>query len=183
MFDSSISVLHAANIPQSASYSSTAGALLTPVSSSYGSGGPSETAPELHRNTSPRSVSSSVASTAYTPSMTSTALSPNIKASAGLEASAGQSDLRVSVPQLAPTVQSMTPWQAAAHHQASQYSTGLSTTGRTSWDYGAFLEPSAATAVPGSGQSLQLRADVAPQASQVAGNEAYQQYGQRTSRG
>ncbi|OCK98842.1 uncharacterized protein K441DRAFT_684426 [Cenococcum geophilum 1.58] len=168
----------------SASYSSTAGALLTPVSSSYGSGGPSEAAPELHRNTSPRSVSSSVASTAYTSGMTSTTLSPNIKASAGLEASAGQSDLRVSVPQLTPTVQSMTPWQAAAHHPASQYSAGLSTTGRTSWDYGAFLEPSAATAVPGSGQSLQLqRADVAPQASQVAGNEAYQQYGQRTSRG
>ena len=145
MFDSSNSVLHAANIPQSASYSSTAGALLTPISTSYGSGGPSEAAPELHRNTSPRSVSSSVASTAYTPSMTSTTLSPNIKVSAGLGASAGQSDLRVSVPQLAPTAQSMTPWQAAAHHPASQYSTGLSATGRTSWDYGAFLEPSAAT--------------------------------------
>ncbi|OCL11652.1 hypothetical protein AOQ84DRAFT_373795 [Glonium stellatum] len=168
----------------SASYSSTAGALLTPVSSSYGSsGGPSEAAPELHRTTSPRSVSSSAASTAYTPSMTSTTLSPNIKASAGLEASAGQGDLRVSVPQLAPTAQSMTPWQATAHHPVSQYSTGLPATGRASWDY-AFLEPSAGTNVPAPAQSLQLqRADVGPQGSQVTGNEAYQQYGQRTSRG
>jgi hypothetical protein len=168
----------------SASYSSTAGALPAPISSGYSTGGPSKGAMDSHRNASPRSVASSAASRAYTPSLTSTSLSPNIKTSAGLEGSGGHGNMRVSVPQMDPTGQGMSQWGATGHHQMAQYSTGLATTGRASWDYGAYLDPNPASAVPSATQSLQLhRPDVTADLSQMPSDDGtYQQYGQRTTR-
>lgn len=166
---------------QTASYSSTAGAGSLPVgtTSSYVPVGVSQTVSEGHRNTSPRSVGSSAASTAYTPSMTSTSLSPNLKTSAGLEGSAGPA---LSVPQRGPTGQGMTQWGAAAHHQVPQYTPGLPQGGRDAWDYG-YLNPSPASGVPAAAQSMQMqRSDVTPDLSQLPADNPYQQYGQRTTR-
>ncbi|KAF2870704.1 hypothetical protein BDV95DRAFT_595414 [Massariosphaeria phaeospora] len=163
-----------------ASYSSTAsaGALPVPSTGSYVPVGISQATGSAHRNTSPRSVVSSTASTIYTPGMTSTTLSPNMKASAGLDGSAGQN---LSVPQRGPPGQGVTQW--GAHHQGPQYTAGLSQGGRGSWDYGAYLHTSAATGVPTAAQSMQLqRSDVTPDLSQLPADNQYQQYGQRTTR-
>lgn len=172
----------------SASYSSTAGALPTPVAS-YGAGGHSDTGAELRHTASPRSASSTAAaaSSVYPSGMTSTALSPNLKTSAGLGQSAGPPDLRVSVPQLGTGGSSLGQWGTAQHAPPPQYSTGLSAgAGRSSWDFAAYIEasPAGSTTLPG-GQALQLqRTDMGGEGVQgsVAGPEAYQQYGQRTSR-
>lgn len=167
--------------PQTASYSSTAGAGSLPVGSTAGylPVGIAQTPGDAHRNASPRSVGSSAASTAYTPSMTSTSLSPNLRSSAGLEGSAGHG---MSVPQRDPTVQGMTQWGATAHHQVPQYS-GLPAVSRGSWDYGAYLETSTATGVPVAAQSMQMqRSDVTPDISQMPTDNPYQQYAQRTTR-
>ncbi|OJD34383.1 transcriptional regulator medusa [Diplodia corticola] len=171
----------------SASYSSTAGALPTPVVSGYGGGGHSDSGAELRHTASPRSASSSATSSAYPTGMTSTALSPSVKTSAGLGQSAGPPDLRVSVPQLGTGGSSLGPW-ATMQHAPAQYSTGLPAgAGRnSSWDFAAYIEPAggSTTTLPG-GQALQLqRTDMGAEGVQgpVAGPEAYQQYGQRTSR-
>ncbi|GME42615.1 hypothetical protein GTA08_BOTSDO10104 [Neofusicoccum parvum] len=168
----------------SASYSSTAGALPTPVAS-YGGAGHSDT--ELRHTASPRSASSSAASSAYPSGMTSTTLSPSIKSSAGLAQSAGPPEMRVSVPHLGSGGSSLGQW-GAAQHAPPQYSTGLSAgAGRNaSWDFATYIEasPAGTTTLPG-GQALQLqRTDMGSEGVQgsVAGPEAYQQYGQRTSR-
>ncbi|ORY10048.1 hypothetical protein BCR34DRAFT_486286 [Clohesyomyces aquaticus] len=160
----------------SASYSSTAGAgSLPPSSASYLPVGVPQTSGDAYRNTSPRSVASSAASTAYTPSMTSTSLSPNSKASAGLDVSAGRG---ISVSQNNPTGQSMTQWGTAAHHQVPQYPAG-----RGSWDYGGYINSNAPAGVPQAAQSMQMqRPDVTPDLSQLPSDNSYQQYGQRTTR-
>ncbi|KAB2572510.1 hypothetical protein BFW01_g8998 [Lasiodiplodia theobromae] len=169
----------------SASYSSTAGALPTPVASGYG-GGHSDSGTELRHTASPRSASSSAASSTYPSGMTSTALSPSVKTSAGLGQSAGPPDLRVSVPQLGTGGSSLGQW-GATQHAPPQYSAGLPAgAGRNSWDFAAYIEasPAGSTSLPG-GQALQLqRTDMGAEGVQgsVAGPEAYQQYGQRTSR-
>ncbi|KAF2817041.1 uncharacterized protein BDZ99DRAFT_504926, partial [Mytilinidion resinicola] len=87
----------------SASYSSTAGALESN---------------DPHRNTSPRSVASSSGSLAYATAGLPLAKlqSPKSKASAGLGMSGGlPTELPVSVPQLAPSLQGLSPWPASAH--------------------------------------------------------------------
>ncbi|KAF2684007.1 hypothetical protein K458DRAFT_303847 [Lentithecium fluviatile CBS 122367] len=165
----------------SASYASTAGAGSLPVgsSSSYVQVGISQTAGDAHRNSSPRSVASSAASTAYTPSMTSTSLSPNPKPSAGLEGSAGHG---LSVSQRGPSGQGLTQWGATAHHQVPQYTAGLPQGGREAWDYG-YLSANAAPGVPAATQSMHMqRSDVTPNLGQLPADNSYQQYGQRTTR-
>ncbi|KAF1952364.1 hypothetical protein CC80DRAFT_179368 [Byssothecium circinans] len=159
-----------------ASYSSTAAAGSLPAgsSSSYVQVGISQ-AGDVHRNTSPRSVASSVASTAYTPIMGSTSLSPNPKTSAGLEGSAGHG---LSLPQGG---QGMTQWRGGAHHQVPQYTTGLAHGGRESWDYG-YMNASAASGVPAAAQSMLQRSDVTPDLSQMPADNRYQHYGQHTTR-
>ncbi|KAF2658162.1 hypothetical protein K491DRAFT_593566 [Lophiostoma macrostomum CBS 122681] len=160
-----------------ASYSSTAGAGSLPGTSSaaYVPVGIPQSMGDLHRNTSPRSVASSAAPSTYPPSMTSTSVSPNIRTSAGLEGSAAQG---MPVPQRDPMSHGMTQW-GTAHHQAPQYSAGLSTPGRVSWDYGSYLDASAATGVPSAAQSMQMQrqSDVTPDV-----DNTYQHYGQRTTR-
>ena len=167
---------------QSASYSSTAGAGSLPVgsSSSYVQVGISQTAGDAHRNSSPRSVASSAATTVYTPSMTSTSLSPNPKSSAGMEGSAGHG---LSVPQRGPLGHGMTQWGATTHHQVPQYTTGLPQGQREAWDYGGYLNATTAAGVPAAAQSMHMqRSDVTPDLGQLPADSSYQQYGQRTTR-
>jgi len=175
---------------QSASYSSTAGILLTPAPGGYGGGLP-ESHPEQQATASPPSASSSVPSSTHRSSVTSTALSPSMPISAGLDESAGPPGLRVSVPQ-----QSMAQWQTPHPQQppsASVYSSGLSADTRGSWDMAAYINASPATAASATTQSLHHYAsgDVGgateqqqqPQQSPHSG-AYHQQYGQqRTSRG
>ncbi|KAF2713101.1 hypothetical protein K504DRAFT_449855 [Pleomassaria siparia CBS 279.74] len=169
----------------SASYSSTAGAGSLPAVSSsatYVPVGISQTVGPAHRYPSPRSAASSAASTVYTPSLTSTSLSPNPRASAGLDASPGQG---ISVPQRGPTGQGMTQWGAAAtHHQVPpQYTAGLSQGGRASWEYGTYMDASAVTGVPPAAQSMQIqRSHVTPDLSQMPVDNPYQQYVRGTTR-
>ncbi|KAF3041976.1 hypothetical protein E8E12_009590 [Didymella heteroderae] len=161
----------------SASYASTAGAGSLPIasSSSYGPSGLAYASGSMHRNTSPQSVSASMASAAYTPSMTSSSLSPNFKMSAGLEGSSGHG---MPTPQRTPSVQSMTQWAPGAHHMA-QYPSNLTQGGRGSWDYGYLSNPAVA-GVPSGSQAL--RSDGTPDISQMSAEDAYQQYGHRTTR-
>lgn len=138
----------------------------------------SQAALDAHRNTSPQSVAASTASTAYTPNLTSSSLSPHMKLSAGLEGSAGHG---MSVSQRTPSGQGMTQWGASAH-QMSQYPATLAQGGRVSWDYG-YLNTSATAGVPTVSGSLQMqRADVTPDISQMPADNTYQQYGERTTR-
>ncbi|KAJ8106378.1 hypothetical protein OPT61_g9578 [Boeremia exigua] len=162
----------------SASYASTAGAGSLPIASSsaYGSSGHAYASGSMHRNTSPRSVSSTMASAAYTPSMTSTSLSPNFKMSAGFEGSSGHG---MPTPQRTPSVQSMTQWGGGTH-QMSHYPSTLTQAGRASWEYGYLSNPVVA-GVPSASQAL--RPDGAPDISQMSADDAYQQYGHPVSGG
>lgn len=144
----------------SASYSSTAGALPTPVTSGYTSGGPSESSTEAPHTVSPRSSSS----------MTSTAISPNIRAaSGGLDPSAGPP-----------------AWQP--QYYAPQHPAGMPT-GRASWDFASTFDTTSLTAAASAGQTLPLhRASIGSGSYQASSAEAYQntlqgsQSGHRTSR-
>jgi hypothetical protein len=137
----------------------------------------------MHRNTSPQSVSASVASAAYTPNMTSTSLSPNFKLSAGLDASAGHG---MPTPQRAPSVQNMTQWGLGAL-QMSQYPAAIAQSGRT-WDYThGYLNAhsanvAAGVGVPAPSQALLQRSDAPPDLSQIAPDDGYPHYGHRTTR-
>jgi hypothetical protein len=165
------------DVLQSASYASTAGAGSLPIasSSSYGSSGLAYATGSMHRTSSPRSVSASIASAAYTPNMTSTSLSPNFKMSAGMEGSSGHG---MPTPQRTPSVQSMTQWGAGAH-QLSHYPSALTQGGRGSWEYGYLSNPAVA-GVPSAPQAL--RSDGAPDISQMSADDTYQQYRHRTTR-
>ncbi|KAG9199147.1 hypothetical protein G6514_008976 [Epicoccum nigrum] len=162
----------------SASYASTASAGSLPIASasSYGSSGLAYASGAMHRNTSPRSVSASMASASYTPSMTSTSSSPNFKMSAGLEGSLGHG---MPTPQRTPSVQSMTQWGAGSH-QVSHFPSSLTQAGRPSWDYGGYISNPVAAGIPSTAQTL--RSDGAPDINQMSAEDAYQQYGHRTTR-
>jgi hypothetical protein len=169
---------HGTNIQQSASYASTAGAGSLPIASasSYGSSGLAYASGSMHRNASPRSVSASMASASYTPSMTSTSSSPNFKMSAGLEGSLGHG---MPTPQRTPSVQSMTQWGAGSH-QVSHFPSSLTQAGRPSWDYGGYISNPVVAGIPSTAQTL--RSDGAPDINQMSAEDAYQQYGHRTTR-
>ncbi|KAF2503150.1 hypothetical protein BU16DRAFT_588716 [Lophium mytilinum] len=151
----------------SASYSSTAGALESN---------------DLHRNTSPRSVASSSGPLAYATGLPLAKLhSPKSKASAGLGVSGGlPTELPVSVPQLAPSLQGLSPWPASAHLPVAHAAPNFPySTGRSAWEYGGYLDSPASAPLPTT-QSLQ-RPGSASDAGHAPGSEAYQRYGQRTS--
>jgi hypothetical protein len=166
------------NTQQSASYASTAGAGSLPIASasSYGSSGLAYASGAMHRNNSPRSVSASMASASYTPSMTSTSSSPNFKMSAGLEGSLGHG---MPTPQTTPSVQSMTQWGAGSH-QVSHFPSSLTQAGRPSWDYGGYISNPVVAGIPSTAQTL--RSDGAPDINQMSAEDAYQQYRHRTTR-
>jgi hypothetical protein len=81
-------------------------------------------------------------------------------------------------PQRTPSVQSLAQWGAGAH-QMSHYPSNLTQGGRGSWDYGYLSNP-AIPGVPSGSQAL--RSDGAPDISQMSADDAYQQYGHRTTR-
>jgi hypothetical protein len=173
-------VQHKANKHQSASYSSTAGVGSLPLASTstYAPSAVSQATMDAHRNTSPQSVAASIASTAYTPNLTSSSLSPHLRVAAGLEGSAGQG---MPVAQRTPSGQNMTQWGASTH-QMSQYPATLSQGGRGSWDYG-YMSASDATGVPSIAHSMQMpRPDTTSDLSQISADHAYQQYGEGTTR-
>ncbi|KAF2450287.1 hypothetical protein P171DRAFT_137547 [Karstenula rhodostoma CBS 690.94] len=163
-----------------ANYSSTAGAGSHPVGSSSGyvQVPISQTTGDVHRNTSPRSISSSVASAAYTPSIHSTSLSPHLRTSAGMDGSAGHT---LSIAPRGPAGQIMSQWGTSTRHQVPQYTSGL-TQGRDPWEYG-YLQTSSAAGVPAAAQPMQMqRSDITPELNQLSADNPYQQYGQRTTR-
>ncbi|KAL5426376.1 hypothetical protein PMIN06_012954 [Paraphaeosphaeria minitans] len=167
---------------RTANYSSTAGIGSHPVGSSSGyvQVPISQTTGDVHRNTSPRSISSSAASAAYTPSIHSTSLSPHLRTSAGMDGSAGHG---LSIAPRGPTGQVMSQWGTSPRHQVPQYATGLAQ-GRDAWDY-SYLQTSSAAGVPAAAQPMPMqmqRPDMAPELTQLAPDNPYQQYGQRTTR-
>jgi hypothetical protein len=134
----------------------------TTAGSGYGSS-VSETTAEHRPTASPQSTTSSIASHAYQPGMASTAMSPNVVGSAaGLGVTSGAYEPHRSGSQL---VTSMGQWQptypSVSGH--SQYSTGLSGSGRQSWDLTSYMEQGmAGAAAPVSAQQLQYYRENAP---------------------
>lgn len=134
---------------QSASYSSTAGALHTPGASSYTVNRPSDVGLEQRTIASPHSTSSSTASHghAYAPAhMQHSAYPPHAAGAAGLGPSAGPPDLRIAVPTSAGA--QTTSW----HQPAAHYTSDLAGGGGT-WDFRTYMGASPATGLPGSAQS------------------------------
>ena len=128
---------------QSASYSSTAGALHTPSASGYATTRASDAGIDHRTAASPRSTSSSVASHshAYAPPP----MPHNVYSTHGIGPSAGQSDMRLAVPTSAGA--QTTSW----HQPSSQYSSDLA--GRA-WDFSAGYLSAPATGLPGSAHGL-----------------------------
>ena len=156
------------NSLQSASYSSTAGALLTPVSSTYGSAGPSESNTEQHPAASPQPGPDSTTLGTYNTSLTATTIPPNIahiKQSSAHHPSANP-NLQVGVPTHAPIYMS-TPSQYQYQSQQPQHLTqvhphaSLTTEpGRSSWDYTSFMDASPAAGTPSNARAVQYRRNV-----------------------
>jgi len=135
----------------SASYSSTAGALHTPVATSYSVSRPSDAGFEQRTAASPRSTSSSIASQghAYAAAhMQHGAYPTHAAGTAGLSAgpSAGPPDLRIAVPTSAGA--QSTSW----HQPAAHYTSDLAGAGGT-WDFRSYMGASPATGLPGTAQS------------------------------
>ncbi|KAI9767169.1 MAG: hypothetical protein M1835_007080 [Candelina submexicana] len=145
----------------SASYSSTAGALLTPVSSSsgYGSGGPSETSNEQHHTASPVSGTSLPMNQSNPPAMTSMAISPRSKVPSSLQQSPIPPSLRISVPTFSTShTPSAHHWQQTQQqhmHQPQIQQAMVTQAGHGSWDFTAYIETSPATATPGGAQNIE----------------------------
>ena len=145
---------------QSASYSSTAGALHTPgtgAGPSYSSSRSSEVGieqPQTRPVASPLSTSSSATShgNAYAASMATHAYAANVMGPSGLGIgpAAGPQDLRLTVPVSA--AHQTTSW----HQPSATYSTDLSATGRGSWEFpSTYMHASPATGLPSSAHSYQ----------------------------
>ncbi|MCJ1360938.1 hypothetical protein MMC16_000033 [Acarospora aff. strigata] len=176
----------------SASYSSTAGALLTPVSSTYGSAGPSESSTEQHPTVSPRPASDATTFSAYNASLTSTALSPNqphIQQSPARHLS-GPSNLQVAVPTLAQayaTTPSHYPYQSQSQPQPRQHMSQvqphaslMTQPGRASWDYASFINTSPTTGAASNAPAMHYQRgvggmSVAPDPSSSAAFRHHQQ--------
>lgn len=137
---------------QSASYSSTAGALpptATPASMSGSSSG--------HQRVSPPSAHSSAGSLQYPPHMAASTMSSHAGNQAGLGSSAGVHDLRLAMP--TPNLGPSMSW----HQPSNNYTTDLSQS-RGSWDFGHYVDnnspavttPSQYRRIPSISQSLGL---------------------------
>ncbi|KAK4544622.1 hypothetical protein LTR36_004194 [Oleoguttula mirabilis] len=175
--------LDAANhILQSASYSSTAGAL-------HPTAGPSYTAPrapdagveqqqqyQQRPVASPRSTSSSVTSQGhaahvYASSMTTNAYSPHVAApiGLGLGPSAGPptTDMRLAVSAVSAAGQTTSWHQPSAHYSHDLSSTTTFRTPSTSWDFGgSYMSSSPVTGLPTSAQAYQYQPQPAQQQQQ-----------------
>lgn len=137
-------------------------ALLTPVSSTgyatEGSSAGMSYVSDHHGAVSPRSISGSTTSTAYTSSIPARVLSPHNQKPLGLQS--GPPDLRVSLPHN--PHESSTHWQGGQHHmqqpsyqqQHQQQQLGNSSS-RSSWDISTYLDNSPTTAAGTSAPSQQ----------------------------
>jgi hypothetical protein len=159
------------NAAQSASYASTSSLMNTATGSGYGSS-VSETTAEHRPTASPQSTTSSTTSHAYQSGMASTAMSPNIVGSAaGLGVTSGAYEPHRSATQL---VTSMGQWQTPYPSVSgnSQYATGLSGSGRQSWDLNPYMEHGIqGSTAPVSGQHLQYYRDDATASGQIHPSE------------
>ncbi|KAJ9318351.1 hypothetical protein DTO271D3_1608 [Paecilomyces variotii] len=124
----------------SASYSSTAGALPTPICSSYpGNSSASDSGTDVQHAGSPQSVSDSVTSSTYSTGMTSAVFSPHIHQA---KPSLSAPDLRVT---MSP---SSHPYAAMSASYTYQHGHGmpLAPMNRTSWDFPGAIGPGPAAA-------------------------------------
>ncbi|KAK3112918.1 hypothetical protein LTR53_010288 [Teratosphaeriaceae sp. CCFEE 6253] len=164
-----LAVADHASLLQSASYSSTAGALHTPGAgpsyttgrgSNEGLAAESAQVQQLQRpiGASPRSTSSSVTShAAYAPShsiTTTNTYSPHASgafssAGLGIGSSAGQiPDLRMAVPGAVAAASQTTSWHQPSAHYLEM--AAPQSQNRGTWDYNTYLSNSPATGLPGS---------------------------------
>lgn len=125
---------------QSASYSSTAGALLTPIHSNYASiGTGSDSGTEPQTAGSPQSVSDAPPST-YGPSMAAPSYSPQTDHSG--RPIAGASDFRVMLPAVSQSYASVAPsFSYPALCQPQMQSGFPAPVSRPSWDMSSLVAP------------------------------------------
>lgn len=147
---------------QSASYSSTAGALSTPRSSGYGFGQPqSEPGVDHHPSASPHSTSNSTISSAYSTTLTSTTMSPTSHGRLAAPVHFSEAPpLQVSVPTLpqaytVPSLQSQYAMREPMTSAASGQVPMTGAPGRASWDFSTLFDASPATASAGTQQMSQ----------------------------
>jgi hypothetical protein len=174
---------------QSASYSSTAGALPAHGAGpgpGYSSGRTSDVGieqPQTRPIASPLSTSSSATShgNAFAPNIIANVYSTQAMGPTGLGIGtpAGPPDLRLAVPVTATS-------QATSWHQPSaNYTSDLSATGRGSWDFpGTYLTASPATGMPTSAQSYQYAtAQSCPPQARFVPLQGYETHNHQTSNG
>lgn len=131
--------MHALTLSQSASYSSTAGAMPQQMPSAVGYSRGSDAG--MRQMVSP--LATTGPSHAYASAMTTQAYAGG---SAGYGPSAGPPDLRLTVPAAG-------GYQPASHYSTSELS-AVSNGGRgNSWDFGTYISASPATGLPGSAQA------------------------------
>jgi len=146
---------------QSASYSSTAGALHQPVAgaSSYGRGSTAGLDPsqQMQRPIASTLSASSSIPHAYATTMTTQGYAGG-SAGLGIGPSAGPPDLRLAVPGAGHQTAS---WHqpGASHYSSSATDLGGSASGArgASWDFGSYMGASPATGLPGSAQAAQYQ--------------------------
>jgi len=165
----------------SASYSSTAGVGSLPIASpsTYVPSALPQATLDAHRNTSPQSVAASTVSSGYTSNLASSSLSPHPKMSAGLDGSAGHG---MSVVQRTPS--GMAQWGPSTTPMSQYHTASLSQGDRGPWDYGGYLSASPAAGVSAAAHSMQQmpRPDGTADMGQITAENAYQPYGERTTR-
>ena len=183
--------------PQSASYSSTAGALLTPTSSSYPSAGASDGSAETHSAASPGITNVPSSGSMYGSSLSSARYSPRSSGQPQrpIPASTGPpTDLRLHVPPMSasgysyPATYSYQQQPMSAHPQSAQPYTPQPMTapvGRTtgSWDFAGLMDPSPATANPTGMPAMdyeRVPSTLATSQSYLAGASSYG-YGMQSS--
>ncbi|KAF2837226.1 hypothetical protein M501DRAFT_195099 [Patellaria atrata CBS 101060] len=184
----------------SASYSSTAGALLPPVSNGQ-SGAVASQPTGQRRAASPRPTRGSATSNIYRSNMSSTGLLASPKVSGGLDLSmsaASGPNVRVAVPQLGGSMANMSQWQTGTGQYGPTFPSNSRT---TSFDFTAYFDPRAgtvpttATATNGMPMYHSRAEAILPESEQqmpqmggeeefshVEEGKSYQTYGQRTSR-
>ena len=158
---------------QSASYSSTAGALPTPRSSGYGLGQlQSESGADHHPSASPHSASNSTISSAYNTAIASTTMSPSSHGRLAAPVRFSEAPpLQVSVPTLphAYTVPSLQSQYAIQEPMASSTSGQVPLTGspaRASWDFSSIFDTSPTAASPGTHQHMSQYQQSTPASTQ-----------------
>lgn len=163
---------------KSASYASTSAILPTTSRGGYGSS-VTESA-GLYPTASPQSTTSSVGSHPYHPGMTSTAMASNIAGSAGLEVTAGAYEASRTLSQ---PISGMGHWptQYPPVSGISQYATGPSASGRSSWDTHPYNEQGSPGTAPAAQQLQYYSGDVPSEHLLSPSSKPYPAHSQPTS--